>query len=103
MRPAFVVAEAVWQELFMCFSRHLLTAIPLLGAVLFGQSSGQEKSQADHMEHRGGRRRDGEGRRGAGGGGGDRHAGNGGRRGAAHDDNGPGGGFPLRRRGGGEL
>ena len=35
----------------MCFSRHLLTAIPLLGAVLFGQSSGQEKSQADHMEH----------------------------------------------------
>ena len=37
----------------MRLSRHLLTAIPLLGAVLFGQSSGQEKkSQADHMEHR---------------------------------------------------
>ena len=35
----------------MRFSRHLLTTIPLLGAVLFGQSSGQEKSQADHMEH----------------------------------------------------
>ena len=35
----------------MRLSRHLLTAIPLLGAVLFGQSSGQDKSQADHMEH----------------------------------------------------
>jgi len=41
-----------WRELFIRLSRHLLTAIPLLGAVLFGQSSGQEKSHADHMEHR---------------------------------------------------
>ena len=30
----------------------LLAAIPLLGAALFGQSSGQEMSHADHMEHR---------------------------------------------------
>jgi cyclopropane fatty-acyl-phospholipid synthase-like methyltransferase len=37
----------------MRLSRHLsLTAIPLLGAALFGQSSGQEMSHADHMEHR---------------------------------------------------
>lgn len=36
----------------MRLSRYLLPAIPLLGAVLFGQSSGQEKGQADHMEHR---------------------------------------------------
>jgi hypothetical protein len=36
----------------MHLSRTLLTAIPLLGTVLFGQSSGQEKGHADHMEHR---------------------------------------------------
>jgi len=36
----------------MRLSRRLVAAIPLLGAVLFGQSSGQEKSHADHMEHR---------------------------------------------------
>src|ERR1039458_1550111 len=30
----------------------LLAAIALLGAALFGQSSGQEMSHADHMEHR---------------------------------------------------
>jgi len=40
------------RELFVRLSRHLLTVIPLLGAALFGQSSGQEKSPADHMEHR---------------------------------------------------
>jgi cyclopropane fatty-acyl-phospholipid synthase-like methyltransferase len=34
-------------------NRHpLLAAIPLLGTALFGQSSGQEMSHADHMEHR---------------------------------------------------
>jgi len=32
-------------------SRYLLVAMPLLGAVLFGQSSAQEKTQPDHMEH----------------------------------------------------
>ncbi|MGP8243132.1 MAG: class I SAM-dependent methyltransferase [Bryobacteraceae bacterium] len=36
----------------MRLSRHLLTAIPLLAAVLFGQSGGPENSQSDHMEHR---------------------------------------------------
>ena len=36
----------------MRLNRHLLTAVPLLGAALFGQSSGQEGRQADHMEHR---------------------------------------------------
>ena len=37
----------------MSSNRHLsLAAIPLLGAALFGQSSGQEMSPADHMEHR---------------------------------------------------
>jgi ubiquinone/menaquinone biosynthesis C-methylase UbiE len=36
----------------MFFSWHPLTVIPLLGAVLFGQSNGQEQSQGDHMEHR---------------------------------------------------
>src|ERR1035441_2624278 len=37
----------------MSSNRHLLlAAIPLWGAALFGQSSGQEMSHADHMEHR---------------------------------------------------
>jgi cyclopropane fatty-acyl-phospholipid synthase-like methyltransferase len=37
----------------MVLNRHFLfAAIPLLGAALFGQSSGQEMSHADHMEHR---------------------------------------------------
>jgi cyclopropane fatty-acyl-phospholipid synthase-like methyltransferase len=37
----------------MNLSRHLLlAAIPLWGAALFGQASGQEMSHADHMEHR---------------------------------------------------
>jgi cyclopropane fatty-acyl-phospholipid synthase-like methyltransferase len=37
----------------MSSNRHLLlAAFPLWGAALFGQSSGQEMSHADHMEHR---------------------------------------------------
>jgi len=36
----------------MRLNRHPLTAIPLLGVALFGQSSGQDRNQADHMEHR---------------------------------------------------
>ena len=37
----------------MSLSRYrLLAAIPLLGTALFGQSSGQEMSHGDHMEHR---------------------------------------------------
>ena len=37
----------------MSLNRHLLlAAMPLLGAALFGQSSGQEMSHGDHMEHR---------------------------------------------------
>jgi cyclopropane fatty-acyl-phospholipid synthase-like methyltransferase len=37
----------------MSSNRHsLLAMIPLLGTALFGQSSGQEMSHADHMEHR---------------------------------------------------
>lgn len=36
----------------MRLSGNLLPAIPLLAAMLLGQSSGQEKSHADHMEHR---------------------------------------------------
>jgi ubiquinone/menaquinone biosynthesis C-methylase UbiE len=32
--------------------QHLLAAIPLLASVLFGQSSSQEKTHSDHMEHR---------------------------------------------------
>ena len=35
----------------MRLSRYLLTAIPIVGAALFGQSGGQEKGQPDHMEH----------------------------------------------------
>jgi cyclopropane fatty-acyl-phospholipid synthase-like methyltransferase len=49
---ALEVARQIGGSFFMHLSRTLLTAIPLLGTVLFGQSSGQEKSQADHMEHR---------------------------------------------------
>jgi ubiquinone/menaquinone biosynthesis C-methylase UbiE len=37
----------------MVLNRHfVLAAIPLWGAVLYGQSSAQEMSHADHMEHR---------------------------------------------------
>ena len=36
----------------MRLRQYLLAAIPLLGAVLFAQSSGQETSPPDHMEHR---------------------------------------------------
>jgi cyclopropane fatty-acyl-phospholipid synthase-like methyltransferase len=37
----------------MSLNRHLLlAAMPLLCAALFGQSSGQEMSHGDHMEHR---------------------------------------------------
>jgi hypothetical protein len=49
---ALEVARQIGWSFFMHLSPTLLTAIPLLGTMLFAQSSGQEKSQADHMEHR---------------------------------------------------